>query len=352
MRTPMLRGAFLLAGLLALSSTPALGQNLVRGTVVDAKGQPVEGATILFEGIKFVSKRDTKTDKKGTFIFQGLQSGEYNVTASKEGVGTQSRPTTISSTSALEPLKFTLAPAAPAPSATAGGIALGGPASAKDKETAATEATAASAMEAFKAERYEESAAKLSEVVMKRPTCADCFLYLGTSYYQLKKYDEAEAALKKSIEISPSVEGYTLLTRYYNSQKKFDLAAEMSKKASDLAAAPTPAPVAAGAAGAKPAAGGAAAAAPPAAPSVNSETLYNQGVVLWNSGKFAEAKTQFEASVKANPGNAEAQYQLGMANLNLGELPQARAAFEAYLKAAPDGSKAAEVKTFLTQLPK
>ena len=60
----------------------------------------------------------------------------------------------------------------------------------------------------------------------------------------------------------------------------------------------------------------------------------------------------FEASVKANPANADAQYQLGMANLNLGQLPAARAAFEAYLKAAPEGPKAAEVKTFLTQLPK
>jgi TolA-binding protein len=56
--------------------------------------------------------------------------------------------------------------------------------------------------------------------------------------------------------------------------------------------------------------------------------------------------------VKANPANADAQYQLGMANLNLGQLPAARAAFEAYLKAAPEGPKAAEVKTFLTQLPK
>ena len=44
-------------------------------------------------------------------------------------------------------------------------------------------------------------------------------------------------------------------------------------------------------------------------------------MVLWNAGKYAEAKAQFEASVKANPENAEAQYQLGMANLNLGELP-------------------------------
>ena len=79
------------------------------------------------------------------------------------------------------------------------------------------------------------------------------------------------------------------MTRYYNQQKKFDLAAEMSQKASDLAAAPAPVAPAAAGAGAKPAgtaAAGAAAAAPPPAPTANSETLYNQGVVLWNAGKY------------------------------------------------------------------
>ena len=68
--------------------------------------------------------------------------------------------------------------------------------------------------------------------------------------------------------------------------------------------------------------------------------------------KYAEAKEQFEAAVKADPNMAMAHYQLGMANLNLGKIPEARAAFEGYLKADPSGAKAAEVKTFLTQLPK
>ena len=91
MRTMMLRGTLLLAGLLSLSAPPALAQNLVKGTVVDAQNKPVDGATIHFEATKFVNKRDTKTDRKGTFLFQGLQSGEYTVTASKDGVGTQTK---------------------------------------------------------------------------------------------------------------------------------------------------------------------------------------------------------------------------------------------------------------------
>jgi Tfp pilus assembly protein PilF len=72
---------------------------------------------------------------------------------------------------------------------------------------------------------------------------------------------------------------------------------------------------------------------------------------MWNAGKYAEAKDQFEAAVKSDPNMAMAHYQLGMANLNLGQIPQARAAFEGYLKVDPNGPKAAEVQAFLKQLP-
>ena len=139
---------------------------------------------------------------------------------------------------------------------------------------------------------------------------------------------EAEAAFKKVIELKPdNADAYTGLANVYNSQKKFDLAAEASKKAQELAGA-------AGASGA------------------SAEATYNQGVILWNAGKYAEAKDQFEAAAKADPNMAMAHYQLGMANLNLGKIPEARAAFEAYLKADPNGAKAAEVKVFIQQLPK
>ena len=96
-----------------------------------------------------------------------------------------------------------------------------------------------------------------------------------------------------------------------------------------------------GAAGAGAAAGGGSAAA-----------LYNQGVILWNQGKYPEARDQFEAATKADPKYAEAQYRLGMANVNLGDMPKAVSAFEAYLQADPNGQHAAEVKQFLAAMKK
>ena len=145
------------------------------------------------------------------------------------------------------------------------------------------------------------------------PTCGECYLNLGNAYVQKKSLPEAEAAYKKSIEIKESADAYNGLVRIYNEQKKFDLAAEAGGKAAALSAT----------------AGGGG----------NPEAMYNNGVVLFNAGKFAEAKTQFEAASKADPSMALAHYYLGMANLNGGDLAGAAAAFEAYLKLDPEGSK-------------
>ena len=80
--------------------------------------------------------------------------------------------------------------------------------------------------------------------------------------------------------------------------------------------------------------------------------MYNQGVILWNAGKIAEAKKQFEAAVQANPNHAEAHYQLGMALVNEGNLAGAATEFETYLKLAPDGPNAATAKSLVAQLKK
>jgi TolA-binding protein len=358
MRTKTLRGIFTLAFLLALSTTTSFAQNLVTGVVVDAENKPVQGATVLFEGQEKKIKREAKTDRKGEFLFVGLDSGKYIITASKDGL-TDSVTMNISGsekpklTFALKPASVTTTKSVGTGLEAAGAGNLASGEKPKDKnEYAALQATATAALEAVKANKHDEAIPKLNEVIAKMPNCSDCYMYLGLSLFETQKPAEAEAAFKKAVELQPSVEGYTMLVRFYNAQKNFDLAAEMSKKAADLAAAPVAAPGA-------PAAGGAAGGAAPApgtpvaaGPAPTSETAYNQGVVLWNAKKYTEAKPMFEAAVKANPGNAEAQYMLGMSSLNLGQIAEARTAFQNYLKAAPDGPKAAEVKGFLTQLPK
>lgn len=310
MRTNLFRGVVAVAVLCAVSVAPALAQSVVRGKVTDAQGMPVPDATVLFEAVDANRKTQTKTDKNGDFLQVGLSSGAYKVTASKDKVGTQTKNTNVRQ-GPNNPLAFTL-------SASSG-------VSAADKEAAAAiQASAGAAVEAMKAGRHDEAIAKFQEVIAKVPTCTDCYYNIGVSQMAKQQYTEAEASFKKAIELKPdNADAYTALANLYNSQKKFDLASEASANAAKYA----------GAGG-----GG------------NAESSYNQGVILFNAGKFAEAKTQFEAATKTDPNHAMAQYQLGMTSLNLGQIPEAVAALEAYLKADPNGPKAAEVKAALPAL--
>jgi tetratricopeptide (TPR) repeat protein len=312
MRTYLIRGALALAVALAVSA-PAAAQSVLKGKVVDADGKPIEGATITIQSTDSNRRMETKTDKTGEFIQLGLNSGNYNVLAAR-GNMQQVLPATVSRSRPVE-LSFQLTP-----------FSHLSPEQAKQQQEITTLAQAA--VDAMNAGRNDEAIQKLQELVAKFPSCTDCLYNLGVAYVKKGDAAGAEAAFKKVVEANPnSADAYTGLANLYNSQKKFDLAQQASAKAAELAGG--------GAAG-----GGSA------------DALYNQGVILWNAGKFAEAKVQFEAAIKANPNMGMAHYQLGMANLNLGSIPEARASFEQYLKVEPNGPKAAEVKVFVEQLPK
>ena len=310
MRTHLFRGMCAVAVVLALTAS-AFAQSVVRGKVQDSQGKPVDGATILFEAEGTNRKMQTKTDNKGEFLQVGLQSGAYKVTASKDGVGTATSQANVRQ-GPNNPMSLTL-------------MAAGAAAVAGDKGAQAKlQALAAEASAALRAGNNDDAIAKFTEVTGQLPTCADCYYNIGVAHANKKDYAAAETAYKKAIELKPdNADAYTGLATLYNQQKKFDLAAEASANASKYTAA-----------------GGGG----------NAEAAYNQGVILFNGGKFAEAKAQFETATKADPNHSLALYQLGMTSLNLGQIQDAVNALEAYLKVDPNGPKAAEVKASLPAL--
>ena len=313
MRTQLFRGLLVIVVALTVAA-PAFAQSILKGVVLDAQGKPIEGATIVMESTQAASRRiETKTNAKGEFLQIGLPSGAYKVTATK-GPLTQTLQSQIRQ-GENRPLQFALAP--------------GSGLSEEEKKAAAATAQAASeAIAAMQAGRDDEAIAKFNAILTTVPACADCLYNLGLTHSKKQDWTNAEDSFKKLLALRPdSADAYNGLANVYNAQKRFDEAIAASKKAAELAG-----PAAAG--------GG------------NAEAMYNQGVILWNSQKYAEAKTQFEAAVKADPNMALAHYQLGMAQLNLGQIPDARASFENYLKVDPNGPKAAEVKGYVAALPK
>ena len=311
-----------LATLVLARPAAAQSTGMVRGIVKDMQGQPVENAKVIIEADGSNRKFETKSNKKGEFIQIGLPTGRYKVSAEKDKVVSNEAGVSVSISRPAE-----------------ANLILGAAAAMNaNKEAAAKGAELKKAFDegvtASKAGNYDEAMAKFKAAADLNPSCYDCYYNMAYSASQKKDYDAAEAAYKKAIEIKADyAEAYSGLANVYNATRKFDDAAKASAKALELSSA-----AGGGAAGA---AGGG-----------NADQMFNQGVILWNAGKIAEAKQQFESAIKANPGHAEAHYQLGMALVNEGNLAGAAGEFETYLKLAPTGPNAAQAKALVAQLKK
>jgi Flp pilus assembly protein TadD len=308
------------AALVAVTmAVPASAQStgMIRGVVKDATGKPVDGAKVTIDAEGNSRHFETKTDKKGEFVQIGLSPGTYKVTGEKDKV--VSAPATLSVRIAPgNPITLILG---------AGGAAGVSPeAAAKAAELKKTfdEGVADS-----RAGNHAAAVAKFTHATELNEKCADCYYNIAYSENQLKEYEKAETAYKKAIELKPDyAEAYSGLANTYNAERKFDLASAASAKAIELA-------------GSGGATGGGSA-----------DAMFNQGVILWNAGKIAEAKKQFEGAVAADPTHAESHYQLGMALVNEGNLPGAATEFETYLKLSPNGPNAATAKGILGTIKK
>jgi tetratricopeptide (TPR) repeat protein len=295
---------------------PAFAQGgMARGVVKDDGGKPVDGATIVIEttGSSAARRYEIKTNAKGEYFQIGLTSGGYTVTASKDAL--KSQPTTITvRLGQTATADFVL------------GLNAAAAAAVQQGKMAELKRLFEEGVAAGAAGRHDEAIEKFKQGLAIGPDCFDCYNRIGSLHVQKKEYDLAEAAYKKSTEIKPdNPMAYSGLATVYNNTGKADLATQASAKAIEMLGA-------AGGAG-----GGA-------------EAAYNQGVILWNQGKIADAKAAFERAVQTDPNHAGAHYQLGMVLVNDGNLAGAAAEFETYLKLAPDGPQAPTAKALLAQL--
>jgi len=287
-------------------AVPAFAQTgLIKGKVVDAEGKPVADVPVTIEVMEGVNRKlTTKTDKRGEFVQLGLQSGGYRVSAAADKLGTGFADTRVrvGNTSEVTIRLSTVPPGT-------------------DPKVAAMRAAFDGGVTASRGGNHDAAIAKFQEALTLLPTCHECYYNIGAAYLQKKDEKQAEENWKKALEIrGDHAESLNALATLYNNQKRFDEAAAIGARAAA------------------------------SAPAGNADAVYNQGIILWNAGKIAEAKAKFEEVVKADPTHADARFQLGMANLNEGKIPDAVASFEEYLKLAPTGQFAAQAKGMLAQL--
>ena len=301
--------SWIVGAILALS-VPALAQTgRIQGKVTDEKDVPVPGAKILVTNIpdQGGQKWEATTDKNGNYIIGTLpKSGNYQIVASKEGVGQDENR------AAVKIGNFTTT-----------NFKLSNRARVTEEEVKKNQAIKKFFEEgvvAAQAGNHQAAVTAFTNAATAMPTCADCYFNVGVSHQHLKNSAEAEAAFKKAIELRPSYpEAYNALAALYTADKKMDLAAAASAKSAELSVAST---------------GGG-----------NADSLYTAGVGLWNANKFAEAGSTFEAAIKVDANHADSHFMLGKVYLNLGKLKEAAGEYETYLKLQPSGKNAAEAKT-------
>jgi tetratricopeptide (TPR) repeat protein len=299
------------AVLFALSiAAPALAQQaMVRGKVIDAKKEGIPNVTIVVEAIGGSGRKlTTKTDKKGEFVQLLTESGQYRVTASDPKIGSVSNDTRVALGKPSE-MVIVLVPST---------------ASNNDAKAAELKKAFEEGVTASRAGQHDVAIEKFNAALAISPACFDCQFNIGVALMAKKDEKGAEAAWKKAIEMKADyAEALNALSTLYNNQKRFDEAGAMSAKAA--------------------AAGGGGGSA---------DATFNQGIILWNQGKIADAKAKFEETIKMNAAHADAHYQLGMALLNEGKLTEAVTEFETYVKLAPDGQYATQAKGMIAQLKK
>jgi len=301
--------AILLALLLGLAPGAAAQSTMIKGKVIDAKQQPIVGVTITIEFLGGVNRKlSTKTDKRGEFIQLLTESGQYRVTASDPKIGSASNDTRVSLGRVAE-MTIVLVPSTAANDAAKG---------------AELKKTFEDGVAASRAGNHDAAIERFQAALTMSPACFDCQFNIGVAYMAKKEEKQAEEAWKKALEIKADyAEALNALSTLYNNQKRFDEASAMSVRAA--------------------AAGGSGGSA---------DAVFNQGIILWNQGKIAEAKAKFEETLKMDANHPEANFQLGMALLNEGKLAEAVTSFETYVKLAPEGQYATQAKGMIAQLKK
>ena len=179
----------MLLGLMLIALPVAAQTGQVKGKVVDAKDQPVEGAAVLIEATDGMGRKfATKTNRRGEYIQIGLQPGQYRITAQKDNLSDMAeRKVGLD----VAEVNLKLAPG--------GG---GGNVSAEERKKAEARVAAIkgnfeAGVTASNAGNFDEAIAKFNAVLVDVPKCVECYTNIAAVHVRKKEFDQAEAMLQE-----------------------------------------------------------------------------------------------------------------------------------------------------------
>jgi len=313
----------LAASAVALMAVPAFGQSsgVLTGRVIDGQGGGIAGVKVTVTSqIPPRMVLDTETNDDGNYRIMGLRANDYEVVAEKEDVGSAAAVFTIREGQNLS-VDLNIGAAAAAVTA-----ALSEEDLEKIENREEFESAFQLGSDAMQSGNHQEAINQFLLAIEILDSCYNCYQNIGISHLELENDEAAEAAFKRVLELRPDyANAFINLSNIYNSQRRFDEAAEASAEAERLSGA------------------GEGATTDPIA-------VYNQGVIYMNAQRIVEAKAQFEQTISLDPSHAEAHYWLAMTHLNTGDMADAVTALESYVELNPSGQYADQARAMIQTL--
>jgi tetratricopeptide (TPR) repeat protein len=303
----------LAAGVLA---STALAQGRFRGTVMDDKGNPFEGATlILVNPAASPPRLEQMTDDRGRFTMLGIASGNWALTVEAEGYHPHSTTVTLRQ-GENPPFRVALARIKHPLELALGEAALEG----LDPEALEAEFTAAE--EAMNNQQWEQAITRYRSVLSKLPMMTNLNIQIGGALRQLGQYEEAiaafEAAAAGDPQLEPDVE--TEIARTRMAMGDFDAAGSALASAADSAGA-------------------------------TREDLYNLGELEFANGNMDAAADWYQKAAAIDPTWGKPLFKLGLVALNQGDIEAAKGLFSQVVETDPNSEEGAQARATLDALP-
>ncbi|MBZ5497618.1 MAG: tetratricopeptide repeat protein [Acidobacteriia bacterium] len=300
------------------------------GKVTNDKGEPVVNAKIIISGVSSKRVYETKTDKKGQWVWMNLQLGLYWIVARADGYdpGVVQKDAAIGLTNVdlkLTPgnpnvkLQFEMTPEE---------IEKAKQERAKSDQQAKMIGEIKSFFDAGRAAaeggNYAGAIEQFKKALEKAPEQPTVLANLADAYFKNNQNQESVDAYQKAIAANPT--DAALLTNLGVVLGKMGKTAE-SKDAFQKAANLDPANAA--------------------------QNFYNLGATLVNSGQPKEAAEAFRQAIKADPNYGEAYYQLGLClSGDAATMSEAIQMLQQYIKIGKDANNVEVAKQLIQALKK
>lgn len=294
----------------------------IRGSVLDEKGQPIQGVAV---ELKYKGEtrapivKNATTDKKGGFVRVGLKGGDWSLTFKKDGYKTVGIDTYLSIGGLSEIPPVTMVAAPPAPAAAPAPAAISG----ADEKARQLGDLYLKAVAAVEAGQTAEAETMFKAIVLELPDLAEAHYNLGYLYEKRGATAEAEAEFRRAFELQPQ-----------NAVALVALAAIVERRAGNeeaLALLEANAPRFAD----------------------NARVQFALGATAFNLGRNVVAEPAFEKAAALDPANAETLFFLGSIALGRNDVPAAIERLDKFVATAPPASPNIETaKALLATLRK